>query len=114
MGQKASELLSAATDCAIEDAEFILDNYGWGRGESVALAGKLDWSPKSNWVEKAGGLPKPFEDMALALIKDGMSRSRAIATAVSRAKVLAAKGQAKYIAAVAQWEKMKQSTKAKK
>ncbi len=81
--------------------------------EKVELAakGKLDWSPKSNWVEEAGGLPKPIEEMALALIRtEGFTRERAIATAVNRSKVLAAKGNPKYIKAVAQWEKMKAST----
>ena len=85
--------------------------------DMVALAakGRLDWSPKKNWVENAGGLPKYIEDIALALIRDhGMDRSRAIATAVSRVKKWAAGGgdvnadtKAKAAAAVAQWEKLK-------
>lgn len=63
---------------------------------------------KTNWVEKLGGLPKPIADMAGDLITErGFSTSHAIATAVSRAKVLCGKGNAKYCRAVEQWEKMK-------
>lgn len=89
--------------------------------DEVALAGRLDWSPKKNWVEKAGGLPKYIEDIALALIRDhGMDRSRAIATAVSRVKKWAAGGgdvnadtKAKAAKAVAAWEALKAKNKAK-
>jgi hypothetical protein len=88
----------------------------------IALAGKLDWSPKENWIDKAGGLPKYIEDIALALIRDhGMTRSRAIATAINRVKKWSAgvgdtnaDTKAKAAKAVAQWEKMKASAKAKK
>jgi hypothetical protein len=80
----------------------------------VPLAGKLDWSPKKNWVEEEGGLPKPIEDMAVEIIKSGKTREHAIAIAVSRSKVLAAKGDQKYVKAVAKWEKMKAARHAKK
>lgn len=82
----------------------------------VALAkGKLDWSPKSNWVEKAGGLPPGIESMAIHIMKEsGLTREQAIPAAVNRAKALAAKGQARWVKEVAQWEKMKASTKGKK
>lgn len=66
---------------------------------------------KTNWVEKAGGLPKAIADMAGDLITErGMTTSEAIATAVSQAKKLAAKGNAKYVAAVAEWERKKASS----
>lgn len=74
--------------------------------------GQLDWSPNVNWVEKEGGLPKPIEDLAVELVKKGMNRSRAIATAISRAKHFAstskdAKVRAKWSKAVADWERLK-------
>jgi hypothetical protein len=87
----------------------------------IELAGRLDFSPKKNWVENAGGLPKFIEDIAIALIRDhGMTRSRAIATAVNRVKKWAAgvgdtkpDTKAKAAAAVAQWEALKAKNKAK-
>lgn len=77
--------------------------------------GRLDWSPKKNWVEEVGGLPKYIEDIAVALIRDhGFTRERAIATAVNRVKKWAAgvgnvtpKTRAKAAAALAQWEAKK-------
>jgi hypothetical protein len=63
---------------------------------------------KTNWVEEQGGLPKAIADVAGDLITErGMTTSRAIATAVSRAKVWCAKGNAKYCAAVTEWEAKK-------
>lgn len=80
----------------------------------IALAGKLDWSPKENWIDKAGGLPRFIEDMAIHMMENsGLSRSHAIAASVERTKVLAAKGNERAVAALAQWEKMKASTKTK-
>lgn len=62
----------------------------------------------SNWVEKHGGLPKKIADMAGDLITErGMDVSHAIAIAVSRAKLLCAKGKAEWCKAIAQWEKMR-------
>lgn len=84
------------------------------------LAGKLDWSPKKNWVENEGGLPKYIEEIALALIRNGMTRERAIATAISRIKAWIADPdtkpdtKAKAAKALAQWNKMKASAKAKR
>lgn len=85
-----------------EDAELV-----------VALACSLDESPKSNWVEKEGGLPDYICRIARAIKRSGKSTSQAIAIAVSRVKVWAsgkgvnAKTQAKAAAALAQWEKLK-------
>jgi hypothetical protein len=81
----------------------------------VALAkGKLDWSPKKNWVEEEGGLPKGIESMAVHMMSEsGLTREHAIAASVQRAKVLAAKGEARWIKEVAQWEKMKSNRHAK-
>lgn len=65
---------------------------------------------KTNWVEEHGHLPKAIAAVAGDLITQrGMTTSHAIATAVSRAKVWCAKGNPKYCAAVAEWEKMKAS-----
>lgn len=111
MGEKIENLIALSYGLEDDDAELIL-----------ALAkGRLDWSPKKNWVENAGGLPKYIEDIALALIRDqGFTRERAIATAVSRVKRWAAGGEnvnattrAKAAKAVAQWEALKAKNKAK-
>lgn len=82
----------------------------------VALAkGKLDWSPKKNWVEDAGGLPPFIEDMAVHMMENsGLTREHAIPASVTRTKALAAKGNKRAIEALAQWEKMKAGTKGKK
>lgn len=75
---------------------------------------RLNWSPKKNWVEEQGGLPKPIEEMALAIMRDhGKSRERAIPIAISQSKVLAAKGDPKYMRAIARWESMKAKQKMK-
>lgn len=90
---------------------------------SVALAkGRLDWSPKKNWVENAGGLPRYIEDIALALIRDhGFTRERAISTAINRVKKWAsgvgdvkADTRAKAAKALAEWEALKAKSKARK
>lgn len=82
----------------------------------VQLAkGKLDWSPKKNWVESEGGLPKFIEDVAIHIMESsGYTRERAIPAAISQTKKFAAKGNARAQAALAQWEKMKASAKSKR
>lgn len=52
------------------------------------MDGRLDRSPKSNWVQRAGGLPKHIEDTALAILRKNpsWSVSRAIATAINSDK----------------------------
>jgi hypothetical protein len=61
-----------------------------------------------NWVEKAGGLPSYIKRIAKHIYYDGSLHPRtvshAIAAAVERVKVLAAKGNAQAVAALAQWE----------
>jgi hypothetical protein len=95
-------------------------------GSEVALAHKpgesLDRSPKANWVERAGGLPRYINDIAHDLHTErGMTISRAIATAVSKVKKWAAGGdnvkpdtRAKAAAALAEWEKLKAKNAAKR
>jgi hypothetical protein len=87
----------------------------------IELAGRLDRSPKHNWVEDAGGLPSYIEDIALALIRDhGMTREHAIPVAINRVKKWAAGAdgtkpdtKAKAAAAVAEWEALKAKNKVK-
>lgn len=71
---------------------------------------------KNNWIEHTSdyGLPKYIAEIAKALIRGGMSKSRAIATAISRVKRWAAGGdgvnadtRAKAAEAVAQWQQLK-------
>lgn len=90
--------------------------------------GKLDRSPKKNWVEEQGGLPNYIERIAVHLTKKGMDTSQAIATAVNAAKKMCRTGdlnwpglqnvnpgsRAEACAAVARWEAMKAAAKAKK
>lgn len=67
---------------------------------------------KTNWVEKAGGLPRYIERVAKHIWQDsGYSVSRAIAAAVSQVKKWAAKGNKQAIAAIAQWERKRASGK---
>jgi hypothetical protein len=74
----------------------------------------LDWSPKANWVEKAGGLPPGIESMAIHIMESsGLSREQAIPAAVNRAKKLAAQGKPRWIKEVAQWEALKAKSHAK-
>jgi hypothetical protein len=81
----------------------------------------LERSPKENWVEKAGGLPRYIERIAKHLhYEQGMTISNAIASAINTVKKWCAGGggvksdtKAKACAAVAQWEAKKKSTKVK-
>ena len=96
-----AEFASHLSKVSLDDLIFI---------ETLELDAKLvpNKPGVSNWVEKHGGLPKAIADMAGDLISErSMSVSHAIATAVSRAKILCAKGNAKYCKAIAQWEKMR-------
>lgn len=88
--------------------------------------GALDRSPRKNWVEEQGGLPKYIERIALHLVAKGMGHSRAIATAINASKRMCATGdlnwpglqnvnpgsRAQACAAVAQWEAMKARARA--
>lgn len=81
----------------------------------------MDHSPKSNWVQKGGGLPNYICHIAQAVARGGHSTSQAIAIAVGTAKRWAAGGKtngatghnvtaatrAKAAAAVAQWEALR-------
>lgn len=90
-------------------------------GEVVEL-GRLDWSPRVNWIEAEGGLPRYIEDIAIAIMRStGYPRERAIPIAINRVKRWAAgldgvkaDTQAKSAAALAQWLRMRASAKAKR
>lgn len=74
----------------------------------------LDRSPKKNWVERAGQLPAAIQHMAKDIHQErGLPLEQAIPIAISQAKKLAAKGNAKYVAAVAEWEALKAKSHAK-
>ena len=84
--------------------------------------GRLNWSPRKNWVENENGLPRYIESVALGIMKStGYPRERAIPIAINRIKKWAAgldgvtkKTQMKSVAALALWEKMKASARAKR
>lgn len=91
--------------------------------------GRLDWSPKKNWIEEEGGLPDFIERIAVHLVAKGMPRAQAIATAINTCKKWCATGEvhqwrgvqiinsgsrAQACAAVARWEQMKASARAKR
>ena len=78
--------------------------------------GRLNWSPRKNWIEIVNGdLPKFITDVALGIMKGtGYPRERAIPIAISRIKVWARGGGgvnadtvAKAAAALAAWEALK-------
>lgn len=90
----------------------------------------LDWSPKKNFWDKVGGLPKYIASVATALIQDrGMDRGRAIATAKNRVEHWCTTGhdnnlkgnppvskavQAAACAAIAEWKTKLARAKTKK
>ena len=77
--------------------------------------GRLNWSPKVNWVEANGGLPPYLEKITIGIMKGTWyPRERAIPIAISRIKVWARGGGgvnadtvAKAAAALAAWEALK-------
>ena len=78
--------------------------------------GRLNWSPRKNWIEIVNGdLPKFITDVALGIMRGtGYPRERAIPIAISRIKVWARGGGgvnadtvAKAAAALAAWEALK-------
>ena len=83
--------------------------------------GRLNWSPKVNWLEREGGLPKYIEDVAIGIMKStGYPRERAIPIAINRIKVWAtgkgvnADTQARAISALISWEKLKAKAAARR
>ena len=85
--------------------------------------GRLNWSPRKNWIEIVNGdLPKFVTDVALGIMKGtGYPRERAIPIAISRIKVWARGGGgvnadtvAKAAAALAAWESLKAKAAARR
>lgn len=105
----------------IDAAESFLQAEGYYQEFPEGKAASLDRSPKSNWVERAGGLPSYIRRIAVHLIAKGMSVGHAIAVAVNAAKKMCATGdvnwpghqnvnagsRAQACAAVASWEAKK-------
>lgn len=83
-------------------------------GGRVGDPSSHNYSPRRNWVEKRGGLPRYIRMVRNALVREGHSESRATALAVAAMKRWAsgrgnvtAKVRAAAAAALAQWERMK-------
>ncbi len=85
--------------------------------------GRLNWSPRKNWIEIVNGdLPKFITDVAIGIMKGtGYPRERAIPIAISRIKVWARGGGgvnadtvAKAAAALAAWESLKAKAAARR
>lgn len=129
IGLSADDLIFGADLEDEEDAELLYDVIEAGclasdSKEEISLSrpGDLNRSPKKNWVENAGGLPKYIEDIAKALHQDrGMTISRAIATAVNRVKKWASgvgdvnpDTRAKAAKALAEWTALKAKNKVRK
>ena len=84
--------------------------------------GRLNWSPKVNWVEANGDLPKFITDVSIGIMRGtGYPRERAIPIAISRIKVWARGGGgvnadtvAKAAAALAAWESLKAKAAARR
>lgn len=90
-----------------------------GKGDhSSKTHPSLERSPgkNDNWVESSDGLPDFINRIAKHIFYDNSGKytiSHAIAAAVERVKVLAAGGNPKAIAALAQWNANRAKTKAK-
>lgn len=88
----------------------------------MGSSASLDRSPKKNWVEKAGELPRYVREVARSIEKKrGLPLSSAIPIAISQITKWAAGGEgveadtvAKAQKALAQWEALKAKNKAKK
>jgi len=106
------------TEAEVVEALY-LEEKAISPGGRPADDSSLDRSPKQNWVEKRGGLPRYVRMVANALVRQGKSRSAAIGMAIGvirnwaqgksnvRPQVRAAAA-----AAIAQWEAMKGSKSA--
>ena len=92
--------------------------------DTIELGGRLNWSPRENWIEKVSttGLPDYIETVAIGIMKGtGYPRERAIPIAISRIKRWAAgldgvKADtiAKAAKARAEWEKLKAKAAARR
>ena len=113
-------LLALASSNSLKTGEDLL-SLSTPRSQDEIELGRLDWSPRKNWVENEGGLPRYIEEVAIGIMKSGKTREQAIPIAINRIKRWAAgldgvkaDTQAKAVAALAAWEKMKASAAAKR
>lgn len=107
----------------VGDDEFRTDDWELAAllSDELFTRGLLNFSPKQNWVDKAGGLPQYIDRIAKHLHDKGYSVSHAVATAVNVVKKACETGdlnypgiqhenigsQAEACAAVAEWESLK-------
>lgn len=114
--EAVTELVSGMDTVSLSASDWEMVELAVGKDSLAEKPGK------NNWIEKTSdfGLPKYIAEIAKALIRDhGFTKSRAIATAISRVKMWAAtsknaKTKAKAAAAVAEWESLKARNKARK
>lgn len=126
MTKKHFRLVHAAAEPVID--ERLLEARAALREVASAAYPGLDRSPKENWVDKAGGLPRYIERIAKHLhYEKGKEIGHAIAIAVNVVKKMCASGDTNFpgkqnvnaksrsqaCAAVAQWEAKKGKSKAK-
>lgn len=112
------DLLDLSQTASIREVELSASDYD----EGIIELGKLDWSPRQNWIDQNGGLPKYIEEVAIGIMKGtGRPREQAIPIAINRIKRWAkgldgvkADTISKSVVALAAWEKMKASAKAKR
>lgn len=102
-------------DAVVDPYDETMSEWFLREGSSAPLPGGTP--DKDNWVDEQGGLPRYVRRVARELMKRGMPKQQAIATAISRIKYWAATSddpavRAKAAAAVAHWEKMKSSARA--
>lgn len=91
--------------------------------------GVFDKSPRSNWVERAGGLPKYIERIAVHVAGKGKTDSQAIAIAVATCRKWCATGEvyqwpgiqminlgsrSEACAAIAEWDAKRAAARASK
>lgn len=57
--------------------------------------GRLNWSPRENWVEKHGGLPRLIERVAIHIMEHGRPREQAIPAAINWVKWICTTGDVK-------------------
>ena len=128
MGEATDRLLRKVAPQHRHEVELMRDTVvalsNFGDDDIVALAmspggrpaddSSLDASPKKNWVEKAGGLPKYVRMVAHALIRSGHPKDKAIGMAVGVIRNWAegkgnvsAKVRAAAVKAIAEWEAKK-------
>lgn len=116
-------LLALTEEASLSSGEEFMNMSlsAYRESEEYVELGRLNWSPRVNWVEKEGGLPRYIEKVAIGIMKGtGMPRERAIPIAISRIKVWAtgkgvnADTQAKAIKALAEWEKLKAKAAARR